>query len=82
MHPILYTFPYNGSCLTPNYEIHTAYVLSFAGSYKLGRMNVDMVTLLHLTLNIILSSSESSNNGTYMDNDTVGVSYCCTLLTN
>jgi hypothetical protein len=53
-------------------------------------MNTDMVTLHHITLklklsvciNIILPSSESSNNGTYMDDDGVGVSYCCTLLTN
>jgi hypothetical protein len=32
--------------------------------------------------NIILSSIESYNNGTYMDDDIVGVSYCCKLLTN
>jgi len=32
MQPILYTFPYNGACLTPKYEIHTANVLNFVGS--------------------------------------------------
>ena len=40
----------------PKYKIYTAYVLSFAGSYKLGSINMDMVTLLHITYKLTIIS--------------------------